>query len=85
MDIWPADIARHMDVSRSAYHQWEKGMTRPKDIDSYRRLALYLEVGLEDLGVDIGEMAPSRRTFPAEEGTHRPHKPATGPKRRSAR
>lgn len=55
-DVWPADVARHMDISRSAYHQWENGATRPKDIGTYERLARFFGVKLADLGVDLSEM-----------------------------
>lgn len=56
-DIWPADVARHMEVTRSAYSQWEHGRTQPKDVGVYRRLAAYLGVKLSELGVNIDDMA----------------------------
>lgn len=67
-DVWPADVARHMKISRSAYHQWENGDTQPKDIGTYERLAAFLGVKLTDLGVNISEMKLGARAEPVAKG-----------------
>ena len=61
-DVRPADVARHMGVSRAAYNHWEQGKRKPKNIGVYRRLAQFFGVGLSDFGVDINDMAPERGT-----------------------
>lgn len=57
-DVRPADVARHMGISRAAYLHWEKGIRQPKDIGTYMRLAAFFEVQLADLGVPVASMAP---------------------------
>lgn len=59
-DITQADVARHMGITRSAYKQWEKGQTKPKDIGAYRRLAEFLEVSVADFPIDVGSIAPAK-------------------------
>lgn len=68
-DIWPANIASHMGITRSAYSQWESGKTRPRDVGVYRKLAAYLNVKLSDLGVNVDEMLaePPKRATKAHE------------------
>lgn len=82
-EVRPVQIAAALGISRAAYSHWEKGRSRPKDVETAARLAAYLGVSLKALGLKAEEMAlapkKTKSGLPIEEGQERPHK---RPKRR---
>lgn len=61
-EVRQVDAADEMEISRSAYNQWEAGTTEPKSREVYEKLARYL-------GVTAGWLAfgESRQPLPVEE------------------
>lgn len=64
-EVRQVDAADEMDVSRSAYNQWESGATEPKSRAVYERVAKYM-------GVDPGWLAFGTVRLPIEEGVDVP-------------
>lgn len=57
-DVRPADVARALGITRSAYGHWESGRSRPKDVATVEKLAAFLEVSVGDLGIDLRSLPP---------------------------
>lgn len=67
-DVRPADVARAMGITRSAYGHWESGRSLPKDMVTLERLAVYLGVRIDRLGVDLRALPLTRADTRARRG-----------------
>lgn len=76
-EVRQVDAADEMDISRSAYNQWESGNTEPKARGVYEKLAKYL-------GVDPGWLAFGNNRLPVVEDEVRPVRQATRQKQKGA-
>lgn len=66
-DVRPADVARVMGITRSAYGHWESGRSLPKDMETLERLTAYLGVRIDKMGIDLRAL-PLTRTDPRAKG-----------------
>lgn len=76
-EVRQVDAADEMDISRSAYNQWESGNTEPKARGVYEKLAKYL-------GVDPGWLAFGNNRLPVVEDEVRPVRQTTRQKQKGA-
>jgi transcriptional regulator with XRE-family HTH domain len=84
-DLRGADVARAVGVSRAAYNNWERGIRKPRDVGTAQRLADYLAVTLDDLGLDVAALpltAQPRRHALGHKENKRPFKPGTTRRRK---
>lgn len=77
-DVRPADAARAMGVTRSAYLQWEAGLTRPKDLPTYVRLCAFLGVELTDIPKEEAPPKPLKQRRRSKAQPHQTKKPERG-------
>lgn len=76
-DLRAADVARAMDITRSAYGHWEGGRSIPKDYATLERLAAFLGVPVNSLGIDVSKLPltapePSKRKSTYKKEDRRP-------------
>lgn len=71
-EVRQVDAADEMDISRSAYNQWESGATEPKARAVYEKLAKYL--GVDPGWLTFGKQSASLPVDGAERPLERPRR-----------